>query len=326
MSRRYTVKQFKELLAQGGELAENDLVLRAAPTVVTRDVDLEGNQLDRVLTFTISTPDVDRDGDTIAVDGWDISSFIKGGTVLWGHDYDKPVATPIATWVEGSALKSRAQFMPEDMNPFAFMVYRMVNEGYVRSASVGFKPLKYSENEERPGFRPLDFERQELLEWSVVPVPSNPNALAEARSKGIDLNPLGGWLESVLDEGSESQAIIARPKAEKLWQIVRDVTQVQVPEPLSELEVLKARNAALEAELEALKANPDEEPNAVKDQSDSDDESPELDLMKIIGEDEPEEKDSVESEVSAEDALSALRECLSEVVKESIRYHSGAID
>jgi hypothetical protein len=55
----------------------------------------------------------------------------------------------------------------------------MVKRGFLRATSVGFRPKrdKYSWNEERGG---IDFEEQELLEFSVVPVPSNPEALLSA--------------------------------------------------------------------------------------------------------------------------------------------------
>ena len=43
----------------------------------------------------------------------------------------------------------------------------------------------------------MDFLEQELYEFSIVPVPSNPDAMREA--KGVDLAPLVGWAEETLD-------------------------------------------------------------------------------------------------------------------------------
>jgi hypothetical protein len=49
----------------------------------------------------------------------------------------------------------------------------------------------------------MDFKRQVLLEVSAVPVPSNPNALHQARGKGIDIGPIVAWAETVRDQSHE---------------------------------------------------------------------------------------------------------------------------
>lgn len=332
MPKRYTLKQFKKLQNEGRQLEEDAIVCSVAPSLVTRDVAADGTAQDRVLTFTISTADEDRDNDTIAVDGWDITNFSRGGTVLWSHDYNQPVATPLATWVEPGALKSRALFMPKDMNEFAYMVYRMANEGYVRAASVGFKPIEWSYNEER-GIFAMDFKRQELLEWSVVPVPSNPNALRDAKSKGIDVAPLGQWLEKILDNDESSGApFIARGKAEKLWKIVRDVEQVSVPAPVPEKDVavIEAENEELRArvaELEKAAQPTDDDGQKSEPQSAAGDEPTDgFDLFEIVNRDAEPDSDGEGLELTKEDVLSAIRECVNETVKQSYRYHSGSID
>jgi hypothetical protein len=66
----------------------------------------------RVLTFTISTASVDRDGDTIAVAGWRLENYLKNPVVLWSHDRRTlPVARAKRVWVEGgAALMAEAEF------------------------------------------------------------------------------------------------------------------------------------------------------------------------------------------------------------------------
>jgi hypothetical protein len=73
--------------------------------------------------------------------------------------------------------------------------------------SVGFTPKEYmwvssQSDAERARRGGIDFIKQEMLEYSSVPVPANPNALALAKSAGIDVTPLKQWAEQVLDEGS----------------------------------------------------------------------------------------------------------------------------
>lgn len=155
---------------------------------------------DRTYTWTISTASVDRDGDTIQVAGWQTDSFLRaGGPVLWAHNYS---GLPIgkSPWVraQGAALKARVEFAPAEVYPFAETVRQLVEFGAIKSTSVGFRPVpgKAVWNEERGGY---DFKGQELLEFSLVPVPSNPEALIDAKSAGIDLRPLKAWASDVLD-------------------------------------------------------------------------------------------------------------------------------
>ena len=45
----------------------------------------------------------------------------------------------------------------------------------------------------------MDFEKQELLEFSIVPVPANADCLVEARAAGIDVEPLREWAAKTLE-------------------------------------------------------------------------------------------------------------------------------
>jgi HK97 family phage prohead protease len=134
----------------------------------------------RSVTFTITTGAVDRDNDTINVDGWDLKSYLKNPVVLFAHRSDlPPVAKATSVVKTAGALRATTEFLPAGIYPLADQVYEMVKRGFLRATSVGFRPKrdKYSWNEERGG---IDFEEQELLEFSVVPVPSNPEALLSA--------------------------------------------------------------------------------------------------------------------------------------------------
>lgn len=169
------------------------------------DVDMikaAGADPNLVRTWKISSEAVDRDGDTISLRGWKLENYRKGGSVLWGHGNEAqgtvPIARPLKVWRNDGYLKSIAEFTPRDMNPFGYMVFQMADRGFVRGASVGFKPIEFEQAEDRDGFMPLNFSKQELLEWSVTPIPSNPEALEDAKSLGIDLIPLKDWIDQVM--------------------------------------------------------------------------------------------------------------------------------
>ena len=152
---------------------------------------------DRKYTFAISTGAVDRERDTLAVEGWDLTNYRKSPVVLWAHDYSSlPIGRAESVVARTGQLVARMEVVPAEVYPFAETVRQLVDGGFLKATSVGFRPLEWVFNEDRGGF---DFKRQELLEFSVVPVPANPEALIEARHSGISLVPLKDWAIRVLD-------------------------------------------------------------------------------------------------------------------------------
>ncbi len=187
-------KTFKQLAERKADLA-NVAVMKSAPLIDVKVVDTKLRRVD----FVISAATLDRDADIINVDGWDTKNFSKNPVVLFAHDgWQPPVARSVALGVQDGLLKSTAEFTPQELYPFGFMIFQFYAFGYMKATSVGFKPQEWSFAEDRK--YGVNFQRQELLEYSCVPVPSNPDALVEARGKGIDTNPLKVWCEQLLDD------------------------------------------------------------------------------------------------------------------------------
>ena len=127
--------------------------------------------------FTISTAGVDRDKDVIEVAGWNLDNYKKNPVVLFGHDYRSlPVGKSVSIKTSKKGLDSEVEFASADTYPFAETVRKMVAGGFLSAASVGFRPIKYAYNEDRRG---VDIQESELLEWSIVPVPANPECLVQ---------------------------------------------------------------------------------------------------------------------------------------------------
>jgi len=167
----------------------------------------------------ISTEAVDRENDVIYQDGWDLSHYQRNPVVLWAHDYwSPPVARSVDMYLDGNnALVSVDRFTPQDANPFGYMVYRLVQGGFLRAKSVGFRPLEWTVNEDHHGY---DFLKNELLEHSWVPVPANPEALVQAGAMGIDIAPLRHWAARVLDGDpvvGQLNAVLPRNVLETVW-------------------------------------------------------------------------------------------------------------
>ena len=128
----------------------------------------------------ISTADVDRAGETIDQNGWELDNYLKNPVVLWGHDYwSLPIGITDEIKVEGGNLIAKGRFAPADANPFAQQVRKLYDLKIVRTTSVGFIA------------REVDgqlIKKAELLEFSFVPVPANPYALSLREIKEFSLD------------------------------------------------------------------------------------------------------------------------------------------
>lgn len=218
---------YKEAVKDHPETPPEDLGLWKYHATEIKQVDDE----ERTLEFVISDGQVDRDRDVINPKGWNLKDFRKNPVVLWAHDYrSPPIGRAMKVSLEGDQLISRAKFTDVDMNPFGDMIFRMLQGKFLNAVSVGFRPTKYEfvqdpDNEERRGG--INFDKQELLEFSVVPVPANPRALqrrdllwlANAHEVGIDTSPLRKWAEEMLDLDKEIKGL-TRTEIENAWEVI----------------------------------------------------------------------------------------------------------
>ena len=188
---------------------------RAPDDVLVRKVAAEGPPApveDRTLRFRISSGMVDRDNDTIAPAGWKLGAWMANPVVLWAHDYSAlPVAKGTGAFARADGLFADAEFPEEQLYPFGHQVYQLLRGGFLKATSVGLRPLKWTRNEERGG---IDFHEQELLEFSIVPVGANPDALVEAKAKGYDLARVRTWLH-----GSAARLALPKAGAENLYEV-----------------------------------------------------------------------------------------------------------
>lgn len=181
------------------------------------------------IVWTLSDASKDRYGDVVSTDGHQLENFQRNPVLLWAHDYNAPPVGRLSkVGVVGEGESARLQgtmaaddWVPREVQPFAWSVEQMVRLGFLNAVSIGFLPEEFTYNDDWS----MNFKRQELLEVSVVPVPANANALAEARSKGLWSKDFDRWLERVIDEKKPGAPLeIAR----SVWSVVRP-TSVQVP-------------------------------------------------------------------------------------------------
>jgi len=177
------IKEFREKIKAGESV--KDVLIKKKIDVETKVLSEE----DRVIRFTASTAEKDRDNDRINPVGWDLLNFIKNPVFLWSHNYEKLSIGKVVNYeITDKALIEDVEFVnPEELYPgtpfsdlpedlkFADLVYQMYKKGFLNAVSVGFSPVDYEYNDKNEGF---DFKKQEQLELSGVTVPANPEALA----------------------------------------------------------------------------------------------------------------------------------------------------
>ncbi len=158
----------------------------------------------RTVQFVFSTAAKDRHRTVLNQDAWMLDNFNRNGIAGYMHDVygdgllSKPdpddVIGKARSWIEDGDLIGEITFEPADLNEKADKVYRKIQFGSLNAVSVGFVEKgagRMGDDEEGEDPEAYYFAGQELLEISVVNIPSNPEAL-----KSRDFTP---WNESQTD-------------------------------------------------------------------------------------------------------------------------------
>jgi len=157
----------------------------------------------RTVEFVISTSDKDRHNSIINTASWDLENYnrnpivgyqhnVYGGGICHKADPDDIIGSS-RVFEENGKLIGEVTFEPAEENALAEKIFRKVLRGTMRSASVGFMPKtdekgrdgqwgSKEDGEDRNGVNPTFRynDGQELIEWSVVNIPSNPKAQVKA--------------------------------------------------------------------------------------------------------------------------------------------------
>ena len=149
---------------------------------------------ERAVVFRISDATIDRDNEVLLPQGAQLAEYRKNSVVLWAHSWaDPPIAK--AQWTKydagAKALISKAIFAE---TPFSDEIFQLYKGGFLKGVSVGFDSMDCerraptaAEIKANPDWATVRsvVTKWPLLEYSCVPIPANPNALAEAVAKGL---------------------------------------------------------------------------------------------------------------------------------------------
>ena len=129
------------------------------------------------IPFVASTQNLARDGMIIRASAWDVNAYMRNPVVLFAHRYDSlPIGRAENIRRTDDALLCDIRLDVEN-DPLAAQIDAKIRAGYLNACSVGFEVKDYE-----PNSNPRIVTRAELLDVSVVAVPSDAGALAQARS------------------------------------------------------------------------------------------------------------------------------------------------
>jgi uncharacterized protein len=207
----------------------------------------EGLADKRQVLVNCSSESVDRQGDIVVQSGINTAPFMKtGGTVLWNHDPNFPIAKAVSIGVEGGQLRSLAQFPPAGVSPKADEIYGLVKAGFISSVSIGFRGTDFV-----PIETGLKFNQSELLEFSFVSVPAQIDANVIARAMGKSANsPQVAEVMRLLDKSADCHqsglSFMAKSDAHRA-EAIKCMKQIAEQAPDGELSAEAARRKALAA-------------------------------------------------------------------------------
>lgn len=168
-------------------------------SIFTAQIDKETVESTRKITFVIAAEATGREHRNKFVydwSNWNLDKFNSNPIVGYQHNVygdnmclapnpDDVIAKATAgidTFQGRKVLVSDATFEPAEINPTAEKVFRKIQFGSLNASSVGVMPIgeikkEIYKNDAGKSDYTLNFQGQELLEWSVVQIPADPAAL-----------------------------------------------------------------------------------------------------------------------------------------------------
>ena len=208
--------------------------------------------------MVIAANELSRNGDELNLRGISFKNYRKNPVVLWAHDaYEGiPIAKTLKIGHDDQG-RVEADFEFNSDDEFAARVENAWNGGFIRGASIRYMPTKVvevrSKNGEVERFR---IEESELLEWSLVAVPADPDSVrAAARALNLPEEIFRGFEPEPEDEEAEpptdpvTEDPEPGPKREVFSQLIQEMSA-----ELRSGDLILNRIDALEEELRELAA------------------------------------------------------------------------
>ncbi len=185
---KFEIEKFREYLQSRGCASENELTRKYYVAKKVKSDD------ENTAIAAISTDIIDRDKEVMLPKGMNADNWVKAPRVLWSHDYYRePIGKGYWIKKRGGIIKAKWEWAP---TPDAQQKRMLWEKDFLNTVSVGFIPSKNhvptpEEIKTRPELAEARsiIDEWELLEFSIVNVPANPDALAAAiNGKSINIS------------------------------------------------------------------------------------------------------------------------------------------
>ena len=153
---------------------DDQLVRKFTPTF------LKAND-DGSITMRLTTLTVDRHGEVVKPDGVILKNYIKNPIVLFQHGWSEQGMIPIGRILPDTIVVTKkyidASIMFDENDEFAAKVADKLRNGFLNAGSIGFRRIETSEEPILAHQSGVTFIKWELYEFSIVPIPANPEAV-----------------------------------------------------------------------------------------------------------------------------------------------------
>ncbi|MFC2084632.1 HK97 family phage prohead protease [Bacteroidota bacterium] len=141
---------------------------------------------DRIIKSYVVTNKINRYNRKINPKGIKTDNYSKSPVVLWMHDLEKVIGKNIWLKADADGMIAKTQFRDSGL---ANEIYHLYKEKYLTSWSVSFTPLSFDWIMV-DGKDVIDVKECELLEYSAVSIPADPDAVSLVLKQGIVKNDI----------------------------------------------------------------------------------------------------------------------------------------
>jgi len=156
------------------------------------------NDDELTISHYISTITPDRYGDIVNPSGMDATNYAKNPVVLFGHRSNSLViGKNLELQVRHNGVSAVTKFADTDQGR---EIYKLNRDGFLNAWSIGFIPKREVEKKDEISGKVYNhIEEWELLEYSSVPIPANPDCLNLMLKDLQDVT-----IKNILEEENES--------------------------------------------------------------------------------------------------------------------------
>ena len=204
------------------------------------------DKTERSITSYVSAKSIDRDNDIVIPEGIDLVNYKKNPVVLFNHDWRIPaIGTSLWQKADSKGLLAKTKF---GSTPFADDIFTLHIEDILKAWSISFYPKKWVFDEDK---KLTTFTESELLEYSSVNIPANPDALNEAKRMVKSVEALTLIEKTNLDVSIQLQIKEIENVVKELQSAFAELKEAKEVDFINDIEKLESKVSKIEKTLES---------------------------------------------------------------------------